>query len=112
MLDGFEGMVENHPRARPSHHSPHALTHVGLIAVNGALLTGGFAFAKLTSAETCLGILEQFGTVATEHLVSLTLSAIKSDHQTYYPLFVLHSAHFFHYIINFIRPSAFVKVSG
>jgi len=104
MFDGFEGMVENHPRARPSHHSPHALTHVGLIAVNGTLLTGGFAFAKLASAETCFGILEQFGTVATEHLVSLTLSAIESDHQTYYPLFVLHSAHFFHYIINFIAP--------
>ena len=80
MLDGFEGMVEHHPRACPSHHSPHALTHVRLIAVNGTLLTGGFAFAKLASAETCLGILEQFGTVATEHLVSLASPAIEPYH--------------------------------
>ena len=80
MLDSFEGMVEHHPRACPSHHLPHTLTHVGLIAVNGALLAGGFTFAKLASIETCLGMLEQFGTVATEHLVSLASLAIEAYH--------------------------------
>ena len=80
MLNSFEGMVEDHPRACPSHHLPHTLTHVGLIAVNGALLAGGFTFAKLASVETCLGILEQFGTVATEHLVSLASLAIEPYH--------------------------------
>ena len=80
MLDSFEGMVEHHPRACPSHHLPHTLTHVGLIAVNGALLAGGFTVAKLASIETCLGILEQFDTVATEHLVSLASLAIEPYH--------------------------------
>lgn len=80
MLDSFEGMVEHHPRTCPSHHLPHTLTHVGLIAVNGALLAGGFTVAKLASIETCLGILEQFGTVATEHLVSLASLAIEPYH--------------------------------
>ena len=112
MLDGFEGMVEHHPRACPSHHSPHTLAHVGLIAVNGALLAGGFAFAKLASVETCLGIPEQFGTVATEHLVPLASPAIEPHHQTYHPLLLLYSAHFSHYIINIIRPSAFTNIEG
>jgi len=80
MLDGFEGMVEHHPRACPSHHLPHTLTHVGLIAVNGALLAGRFAFAKLAPVETCLSILEQFGAFATEHLVSLASPAIEPYH--------------------------------
>ena len=41
MLDGSEGVVEEHTRTRPAHHRLNAGAHVGTVAVNGAFAAGG-----------------------------------------------------------------------
>lgn len=41
MLDGSEGVVEEHTRTRPAHHRLNASLHVGSVAVYGAFAAGG-----------------------------------------------------------------------
>lgn len=40
MLDGSEGVVEEHTRTRPAHHRLNTSLHVGSVAVYGAFATG------------------------------------------------------------------------
>ena len=41
VLDGGEGVVEEHTRTGPAHHRLNAGAHIGTVAVNGAFAAGG-----------------------------------------------------------------------
>ena len=45
MLDGSEGVVEEHTRTRPAHHRLNAGAHAWAVAVYGALAAGGLCCA-------------------------------------------------------------------
>ena len=45
VLDGGEGVVEEHTRTGPAHHCLNASLHVGSVAVYGAFATGGLRCA-------------------------------------------------------------------
>ena len=45
MLDGSEGVVEEHTRTRPAHHRLNAGLHVWTVAVYGAFAAGGLRSA-------------------------------------------------------------------
>ena len=45
MLDGSEGVVEEHARTSPAHHRLNAGFHIGSVAVYGAFAAGGLRCA-------------------------------------------------------------------
>ena len=45
VLDGGEGVVEEHTRTGPAHHCLNASLHIGSVAVYGAFATGGLCCA-------------------------------------------------------------------
>ena len=79
----LDGVIEHHPWASPAHHLPHALTHSGLVAVDGAFLACGLALAKRTAVEAGLGIAEQLGALRAQSLVLLAAATIKLYHRGY-----------------------------
>ena len=81
MPDGLDGVIEYHPRASPAHHLSHALTHSGLVAVDGAFLAGGLVVAKLAAVEASFGIAEQLGALSAQSIVLLAAPTIKLYHQ-------------------------------
>lgn len=56
MLDGGNGMVEHHSRTGPTHHRPYTLFHRRAIAMDGALLARGLAFAETARRESAVSI--------------------------------------------------------
>lgn len=49
MLNGSEGVVEEHTRTGPAHHRLNAGLHVGTVAVYGAFATGGLCCAVVAT---------------------------------------------------------------
>ena len=56
MLDGGDGMVEHHSRTGPTHHRPYTLFHRRAIAMDGALLARGLAFAETARRKSAVSI--------------------------------------------------------
>ena len=49
MLDGGEGVVEEHTWTGPAHHRLNASFHVGSVAVYGAFAAGGLRYTVATT---------------------------------------------------------------
>ena len=49
MLDGGEGVVEEHTRTGPAHHCLNASLHVGSVAVYGAFAASGLCCAVVAT---------------------------------------------------------------
>ena len=49
MLDGGEGVVEEHTRTGPAHHRLNAGFHVGSVAVYGTFAAGGLRYTVATT---------------------------------------------------------------
>ena len=102
-------MVKHHPGPRPSHHRPHLLTHVRLIAMDRAFLACWFLISELAPIQTGLGITQQLGAVLAKLLITFISSAVEPDHHPYRLLLALYPVH---HIINIILPSAKQNVCG
>jgi hypothetical protein len=60
MLQGEEGVMQEHARAGVAHHLADLLTFLGLIAVDGAPGAGGFRCPIRAVLDTLMGISFQF----------------------------------------------------
>lgn len=109
MLYSFYRMINHHPWTRPSHHHPHLLTHVRLIAMDRAFLTCGLLVAEFAPIKTGLGITQQLRAVLAKLLVTFMSPAVEPNHHPYRLLLTLYPVH---HIINIILPSAKAKVCG
>ena len=90
MPEGLEGMIEEHTWARKAHHAANTFTHLWLVAMHSAALTGGLSLTKLTSVETQVGISQQLLTFTTKRTVTLLMTAIESYHEGNSTLFALY----------------------
>ena len=109
MLYSLYRMIKHHPRTCPSHHRPHLLTHVRLIAMDRAFLAGWFFISELAPVKTSLSITQQLRAVLAKPPVTFMSSAVEPDHHPYCILLALYPVH---HIINIILPSAKAKVWG
>ena len=59
MPDCQDGMSQQHARTREAHDISYAGAHIGLIAMDRAIDTGGFTFLKRTVIKSIQGIIFQ-----------------------------------------------------
>ena len=80
MLQGDEGVEEQHPRSAPAHHLTHKRTFRGGIAVDGATLARGLRLAEAATVEPPVGIVQEFGKLRRQRVGVETAAAIEVHH--------------------------------
>ena len=80
MSHSHQGMEEYHSWAGEAHYLAHAFTHIGFVAVYGALTTGAFSLAELAMLQAAVGILEEPTAFIAQSAVTLFISAIYGYH--------------------------------
>ena len=80
MSHSHQGMEEYHSRAGEAHYLAHAFTHIGFVAMYGALTAGAFSLAELAMLQAAVGILEEPAAFIAQSAVTLFISAIYGYH--------------------------------
>ena len=93
---GGKGMIEQHAWPSPSHDLTYALLHLRPIALDGALLAGGFVRSEAAVVQTAMGIEQEFLTLRTEARMPLPSSAIQTYHLLDHGFFFLYAFALFH----------------
>ena len=57
MLQGRPRVIEQHTRTGVAHDGTYLFAHTGAVAMDGALLAGGFPFAVPAMRKACVSIL-------------------------------------------------------
>ena len=89
-------MIEQHARPSPSHDLTYALLHLRPIAVDGALLAGGFVRSEAAAVQTAMGIEQEFLALRAEARIALLASAVQAYHLLDHGLFFLYAFALFH----------------
>ena len=71
---------KQHPGAGEAHNLAHTLTHIGLVAMNGAFAARTLSLAELAMLQTAVGILEEPAAFIAQSAVTLFISAIYGYH--------------------------------
>ena len=80
MLDGIDGMVEQHPRTGKSHDGTHFLAHLRLVAMHRTKSAGTFPVSELAPVQPAMCILQQGCTICTKGGIAFVQTAVKPDH--------------------------------
>ena len=82
MQDGQAGVVKEHARSGKAHHLADLFAPVGLVAMDGALGTGGLVCPIGTALDAAVGISRQIQAIeAQAGVVGLVMSvAVERDH--------------------------------
>ena len=71
---------KQHPGAGEAHNLAHTLTHIGLVAMNGAFAAGTLSLAELAMLQTAVGIFKKLPATIAQVSVSLFITAIDGNH--------------------------------
>ena len=80
MSHSHQGMEEYHSWAGEAHYLAHAFTHIGFVAMYGALTAGAFSLAELAMLQAVVGIFQQLAATIAQSAVTLFISAIYGYH--------------------------------
>ena len=80
MPDCHNWTEKYHPGAGKAHHLAHALTHVGLVAMDWTFAAGAFIVTELAVVQTAVGIFKKQFAVIAQAAVPLFVTAIYVYH--------------------------------
>ena len=81
-------MVKQHAGTCVAHDGTYLFAHTGVVAMNGALLAGGFSFAVPAMRKVCVSILQQGFAMGAKRVVAFFVPAIEGNHLRYDTLFL------------------------
>lgn len=80
VTEGQQGVMEDHPRSGGAHYQPDAAAHLRLIAVYGAVLTGGFFGPEGAVFQPLQRVFFQHTALPAERLAFMLGPAVEPDH--------------------------------
>ena len=76
MPDGHHRMVPDHARTSKPHDFFYSLAHLGFIAVDRAVLAGGFFNPEGTFGEALIGVIPKLGAFLAQRFLLMVITAI------------------------------------
>lgn len=88
-------MMEYHPRAAEAHNGANLLSHIGTVAVYGALVAFGLVISELAVIQTCQRVKQKLIALTAQFLTNVVLPAPQFNHMPNSSLFQINAAHSF-----------------
>lgn len=73
-------MMEYHPRAAEAHNGANLLSHIGTVAVYGALVAFGLVISELAVIQTCQRVKQKLIALTAQFLTNVVLPAPQFNH--------------------------------
>lgn len=74
--DSHHGVIQDHSRSGVAHDVFDALAHLGFVAVDGAVLAGGFFITEGAFIQALICVFPELGTLRTEWIGGVVLAAV------------------------------------
>ncbi len=91
VLEGWNGVMQQHSRPCIFHDFPIPPLHLGLVAVNRTFPAGFLLFPERTAGKPCVRIFQKLPARTAQLFVAFPVPAIKPDHLFYRPFFFFYS---------------------